>query len=173
MGGKSWEENFRMKGDQFFMNGWIGIDPGATGAIAVIEDSGNIFIWDYPGDERALHHLVGIEMRVMQIRITKAVIESQQAMPGQGVSSTFKLGCNYGMWLMACASCNWPLETVRPAEWKRGLGYPAKDKKASKEHSLTLARRLYPQAARYLMRKMDHNRAEALLLAHYAKEGKG
>lgn len=153
------------------MNGWIGIDPGATGALAMIREDGQVMIEDWPGDERALSNLVqSIEY---DVRVCGVVIEAQQSMPGQGVSSTFKLGLNYGMWLMACASVEWPLEVARPAEWKRGLGYPAKDKKASKEHSLTLARRLYPQAAGYLSRKMDHNRAEALLLAHFAKEGRG
>jgi crossover junction endodeoxyribonuclease RuvC len=132
-----------------------------------LSEEGEIGIEDYPGDERSL-------IRKLQALSTRfdprmVVLELQQAFPGQGVSSTFKLGQNYGIWLAAIASCGWPLTIVRPAEWKKGLGYPAKDKKEGKAYSLTLARRLYPAAAGDLARVKDHNRAEALLLAHYGK----
>lgn len=165
------------------ISGWIGIDPGATGAIARILSDGRIDIFDWPGDERALADL--LFRLTLDGGIQSAVIEGQQAFPGQGVVSIFKIGLNYGMWLGAIASQGWPLRVIRPADWKKGLGYPAKEKSkkgaskkeaairkaASKEYSLTLARRLYPAAAKLLARKMDHGRAEALLLAHIAKGG--
>ena len=157
------------------MIGWIGIDPGATGALAVIWVTGKVEILDWPGDERALLRMLDSLDHYdakFHTQIQWVVLEYQQAMPKQGVSSTFKLGMNYGMWLSAIADQGWPLEIVRPTEWKKGWGYPAKDKTGGKEHSLTLARQLYPQAAGLLARKKDHNRAEALLLAHIAKGGK-
>lgn len=152
------------------MTGWIGIDPGATGAIAIIWGDTDVDIHDWPGDERALDSLL---IRIADsCTVECAVLEYQQAMPGQGVTSMFKLGVNYGMWLSAIAARQWPLKIVRPSCWKKGFGYPPKEKADGKQHSLTLARQMYPQAARLLARKKDHNRAEALLLAHYAKEGK-
>lgn len=159
------------------MNGYVGIDPGATGAIAVIwedEFDQQVIIDDCPGDERALAELL-MDLKVMERHgdvIRHVLIEHQQSFPKQGVASTFKLGVNYGSWLMALAMLKWPAWDIRPADWKRGLGYPPKEKDASKEHSLKLARRLYPSAAGLLTRKKDHNRAEALLLAHLAKEGR-
>jgi crossover junction endodeoxyribonuclease RuvC len=149
--------------------GWVGIDPGKTGAIAFIDENEEVVVFDYPGDERALSDL--LETISWVITPARIVIESQQAFPGQGISSAFKLGVNYGMWLSAIAARAWPLVIIRPGEWKKGLGYPPKDKKASKAHSVTLVRQLYPQAGKYLLRVKDHDRAEAILLAHVAKGG--
>lgn len=145
---------------------YVGIDPGQTGAIATIADDGSVEIHDYPGDERALADIV----RNIHItrRVSKAFIELQQSRPGMGIATMFKLGQNYGVWLGILACVDWSLRAIRPSDWKNGLGYPVKNPKASKQHSLTIARRLYPQAADYLARKSDHNRAEALLLAHLA-----
>lgn len=151
------------------MNGWIGIDPGASGAIALINDD-ETHVWDWPGDERLLIKLLW--PWDLEFKIQRVVLEYQQAMPKQGVVSMFKLGVNYGMWLAAVAGFNWPLKIVRPAEWKKGLGYPAGDYEASKAHSLTLARQRFPELADQLSRKKDNGRAEALLLAQIAKEGK-
>jgi hypothetical protein len=56
-------------------------------------------------------------------------------------------------------------ERVSAATWKRSLGLT----KAGKEGSMALARQLFPQAAeKYLKRKKDHGRAEALLIAAWA-----
>lgn len=150
------------------MNSYIGIDPGATGALAIIHEDGRAEIFDYPGDERALMEMVRRISRGMNPWVV--ILEYQQAMPVQGVSSTFALGKNYGIWLATIAAMDWPLRIVRPAEWKKNMGYPPREKKTTKEYSMTLARRLYPDAGKqWLLRKMDHNRAEALLLAHYGK----
>lgn len=151
------------------MEGWAGIDPGATGAIAIITSDDRVVIRDYPGDECGLvAELLPLDL---EVTIKKALIENQQAMPKQGVSSTFALGKNFGGWLMALAFMRWPYQAIRPQEWKRGLGYPSNDKKLGKEYSRILARRLYPQAAELLARVKDHNRAEALILAHLARTG--
>lgn len=154
------------------MSGWnekvfAGIDPGATGAMALIAPDGTfVSVQDYPGDECLLADMVR-SVR-LEYRIVGAVIEIQQAMPKQGVSSTFALGVNYGSWLMALAAFDIPFAALRPNEWKRHLGYPAGDYARSKEHSLLLARRRWPEAADYLKRKKDNGRAEALLLAQHA-----
>lgn len=52
---------------------------------------------------------------------------------------------------------------VNPSVWKRAMGLL----KAEKGQSLEIARRLFPGQAHNLLRQMDHNRAESLLLAHY------
>ena len=145
---------------------WVGIDPGQTGAIAVVGE-GVLEIHDWPGDERAA---VDLCRRIhLDYLVYGAALEAQSARPGQGVSSTFKLGVNYGIWLAICAAFGWPTTAVRPSDWKRGLGYPAKEKALSKQHSLTIARRAYPEASDLLSRVKDHNRAEALLLARHVK----
>ncbi len=153
----------------------VGIDPGKTGAIAAIGSNGEVQIWDYPGDETSVIVLLN-DLKEWG-NPYMVVLEMQQAMPKQGVSSAFDLGVNFGGWRMAIAAFGWPHRFVRSAEWKKNLGYPAKvpgmdaakRKKILKEHSLTLARQMYPQAVELMTRVKDHDRAEALLLAHYAK----
>lgn len=165
---------------------WIGIDPGQTGAIATIVKNADkqlsILVSGCPKDEHeCLTVLKGLK-DLYELVVQKVVIEQQQSIygiKGHSGPQSFTLGQNYGMWLTAVAAMGWPLQTVKPAAWKKALGYPAKlqgekadeAKKRSKQYSVTLARRLYPLAECLLTRKKDHDRAEAILLAHIGKEG--
>ena len=152
---------------ELMMVGWVGIDPGATGAIAAVREDGQAQVWDWPGDECKL---VGVFDELLRFCApAMCVIEQQQAMPKQGVVSTFKLGQNFGLWLSALAFSGLPYVCIRPADWKRNLGYPA-GKKESKAHSLTIARRMYPGVNGMLEHVKDHGRAEALIMAGMAKE---
>lgn len=55
---------------------------------------------------------------------------------------------------------------VQPQSWKAFYGLTG----AEKQDSLEMARRLFPAMASQLARQKDHNRAEALLLAHHAQK---
>jgi hypothetical protein len=57
------------------------------------------------------------------------------------------------------------VHAVQPQKWKAFVGLTGKDKDAS----LAMAARLYPSAEPLLKRKKDHGRAEALLVAHWAR----
>jgi crossover junction endodeoxyribonuclease RuvC len=151
--------------------GWIGIDPGATGAIAIVRSDNVVLIHDYPEDESALVTCLQFIDMSLTGSITAALIEAQQPRPTDGCKQAFSIGGNYKGWLMALAFMRWPFRAIRPQEWKRGLGYPQNDKKLGKEYSRILARRMYPQATDLLARVKDHNRAEALILAHLARTG--
>ncbi len=54
------------------------------------------------------------------------------------------------------------MHVVNPQAWKRTFGL-----KTDKDESIACALRLYPQAARFLSRKKDHNRSEAILIGHW------
>ena len=178
---------------------YVGVDPGQTGAIAVLPVDGSVELYDWPADERVLAGILDGISLTYDVALVR--LEYQQAMPLQGVTSVFSLGVNYGTWLGLIAAQRWPLDIVRPAVWRTGLGYPsptakpakllstaskdegkaykAKLKMRSREHktalkqrSLTLARRLYPCVAAQLARQKDHGRAEALLIAHSAREAR-
>lgn len=139
------------------------VDPGLTGAAALIHDAG-VEILDWPGDEVAAADALRWWLEIYGTP-TLAVIEQQQAMGGDKfhTSSMFKLAANYGAWLGILGTLKIPVRQVLPARWKRGY-VPAK---SPKEASLAVARRLFPAAS--LDRKKDHNRADALLLADYAR----
>lgn len=61
------------------------------------------------------------------------------------------------------------VQVVQPQTWKRHFGLLRKkgQEDAGKDRSRDKARALYPGACPLLARVKDHNRAEALLLAHY------
>ena len=139
----------------------IGIDPGVTGAIGCLSpDAPTPLVWDMPPNPRDLYErLVSFHPMVS----VSAIVEQAQAMPKQGVSSTFKTGYGYGVIIGVLASLGIPYETVTPSVWKRAMGLQGKDKDASR----SLARCYWPDAP--LSRVKDHGRAEALLIAEYGR----
>jgi crossover junction endodeoxyribonuclease RuvC len=94
---------------------------------------------------------------------TLAVIERAGAMPGQGVASTFKYGRAAGAIEATIALCAIPFEIVEASAWKRFWHLPGKDKEAARQKAL----QLFPAAHAALVRKRDHGRGEAALVALY------
>ena len=72
---------------------WIGIDPGASGSIAVIYESGNV---GWMTNDSTEHELADWVRDVAEAFDCSAIIEQVNAMPKQGVSSTFKFGKSFG-----------------------------------------------------------------------------
>jgi crossover junction endodeoxyribonuclease RuvC len=149
---------------------YVGIDPGLTGAIAVVSDT-EAFIQDVPTYKKAdggseynfyeMYALLGGLSKNFQVALS---LEQQQAMPKQGVSSTFQTGKGYGAWLALCWATTPDFQIVSPRKWKKLMGL-TNDKEVSRLKAISL----YPSLEDKLKRKKDHNRAEALLLAHYTK----
>jgi hypothetical protein len=153
----------------------VGIDPGLSGAVAVLAPDGALeALWDVPvltlktargtkqcydvpGMVALLTPYAGAGLHV--------VIEESQAKPGQGVRSMWTTGYGYGLWLGILAALQLPYTPVRPAFWKKALGL-GKDK----EQARLRAMQLYP-AADLRLRK-HHGRAEALLLAWYGRQAR-
>ena len=68
------------------------------------------------------------------------------------------------------AEClKWTIDYVQPMTWKRSYGLVGLDLPHAKvkAKSLEVARKLYPDAAHDLRLQKFHNRAEAILLAHW------
>lgn len=147
----------------------VAVDPGLTGAIAAIDDQAQLVLCE---DLPVIRHgklawidsneLTTLLMTARNGRPARIIVERAQAMPGQGISSTFGYGVLMGSILAACQRIAVPLDLVPAAVWKRAMGLGS-DKSAS----LDRARLSFPAAE--LDRKRDHNRAEALLLAEYSR----
>lgn len=141
----------------------IGIDPGQTGAIALVGDHGVLAVEDMPVVDKwvnpALLHNIVYGMTV-NLRIDLAVVEKVRSMPGGGVAGMFKFGAAWGMVVQAVAHL--PIEQPTPAMWKRALGLSK-----SKDASRALAIDLWPADADRFARVKDDGRAEACLLAAY------
>lgn len=143
---------------------YIGIDPGKDGALAVIIDSGKASI--VPFDQDA-YRLV-LRQFCMQARMaqTRAVLEHVGAMPGQGVTSMFSFGENFGYLKGLLEAFEIPYELVRPQRWKKEYGI------SGKNQSVEVCKRLFPGVSlrRTERCKKDHDgMAEALLMAEYAR----
>jgi crossover junction endodeoxyribonuclease RuvC len=97
-------------------------------------------------------------------RPMKAFIEHTAAPPGQGMSSMFRYGgMSWGL-KAALAAFGVPCLEVTAAKWKPAAGIaPGSDKECSRQMAL----RRWPDQAKYLGRKRDHGRAEAMLIAAY------
>jgi crossover junction endodeoxyribonuclease RuvC len=81
----------------------------------------------------------------------------------QGIASGFKYGRAVGAIESAIALCAIPIEVIEPSTWKRFWHLPGKDKERARQ----LALEKFPAAHASLARKMDHQKAEAALLALY------
>jgi len=143
----------------------LGIDPGLTGAIAFYypDRPGGIVLHDIPvaDGEVDTDTLAGI---IAALAPTVAIIERVGAMPGQGVSSTFKFGATYGALRAVISVLKIPQHLVTPAKWKAHFRL-SKDKEEARARAL----QLWPGAG-YFARKRDHNRAEAALIALYGDQ---
>jgi len=154
-------------------NVFIGIDPGVSGASAMLFPDGEIEIHDFDTGNGVI--------AVLQdnwIWSYSALIERVSAMPKQGVVSMFKLGTNFGQWIGRLEALGIPYGFVAPRKWQQEMygSTPkvyktVKGKKVldTKAMSLTVARATFPKMGGFLNRKKDHNRADALLLAEYCK----
>jgi crossover junction endodeoxyribonuclease RuvC len=94
-------------------------------------------------------------------------LEQAQAMPGQGVSSTFATGRGFGIGEGVLSALDVPFRTVRPVVWtKRVLaGMPGE----GKERSIRFAMGMFPGAELTPKgsRKPRDGRADALCLAYF------
>ena len=149
---------------------WIGIDPGAKGGYAVIDNakvvyaSVRAFPWD---DDLFVCEMRGIKNLANGIKIIAAV-EKVGAMPGQGVTSMFNFGKSAGYIEGVLSALGIPYQLVPPAKWKKEFSLIGKDKQAS----IITCRKLFPELD---LKRTDRCRtdsdgkAEATLLAEYAR----
>lgn len=154
----------------------VGIDPGLTGAIAVIGE--RVDAWDIPvllkkvNAHELREILRDIHYGDTLSNIEMICIEQVNAMPGQGVTSMFNFGKTVGSIDAVASLMKVPIVYVRPAKWKKDLGLirpdlvPAEKKELSRQRAIEL----YPEVCDKLKRKKDNGRAEALLIALWAEK---
>ena len=105
----------------------LGIDPGKKGALVALgRDDHRVSLASsyYAGRHLVPSLLVEALRRSADLGAGDAVVvvEAQQSMPRQGVSSTFATGLNYGRILGAVEAIGWPLHVLRAREWRKLAG---------------------------------------------------
>ena len=127
----------------------IGIDPGLSGAIAILEDSKIKELFDMPvmpdgkKNKRQLNSALLVKLiknSIKNLEDTVMVVEQVNAMPGQGVTSMFNFGQTFGAIKGICAALELPIFLVRPAKWKKHFELI----NSSKDASRTKAIEMYP-----------------------------
>ena len=155
----------------------IGIDPGLSGGIAILEDNKVKEMFDMPvmadgkKNKRQLNSAFLVQLikeNIKDIEDTVMVVEQVNAMPGQGVTSMFNFGQTFGAIKGICAALELPIFFVRPAKWKKHFELI----NSSKDASRTKVIEMYPSIAERLSRKKDVNKSDAILIAKYYSETK-
>ena len=155
----------------------IGIDPGISGAIAILENNKVLSIFEMPvmsegkKNKRQLNSAQLVKLlkdNISENEEVSVVVEQVNAMPGQGVTSMFNFGQTFGAIKGICASLNLPIFYVRPAKWKKHFDLI----NSSKDASRTKVIEMYPSISSRLSKKKDVNKADAILIARYFKECK-
>ena len=155
----------------------IGIDPGLSGAIAVMHDKKVINMYDMPvmaegkKNKRQLNssQLVNIiKENINENEETIVVVEQVNAMPGQGVTSMFNFGQTFGAIKGVCAALKLPIFFVRPSKWKKHFELI----NSSKDSSRTKVIEMYPTLSAQLTKKRDVNKSDAVLIAKFYFETK-
>lgn len=145
----------------------LGIDPGNTGALALLDGEVLVDVIDMP----TVKVTVGKKERNMlspsllvdvlkTLAPDRVVLEKVGVRPGEGAVGAFTFGRSFGMIEGAIAALGLPLEYTYPAAWKRALGVPA-DKGGARNRAMAL----WPTSAKMFARVKDDGRAEAALIA--------
>ena len=153
----------------------IGIDPGLSGAIAVLENNKVLNVFEMPvmsegkKSKRQLNSALLVNLlkeNVLNNEEVAVVVEQVNAMPGQGVTSMFNFGQTFGAIKGICAALGFPIFFVRPSKWKKYFELI----NSSKDSSRTKAIEMYPKLSNQLAKKKDVNKSDAILIARFYSE---
>ncbi len=161
----------------------VGIDPGLTGALAFVH-AGQAVIEDIPtlpltGKGLVTRRIDGLKLAEIARRHCPAdacvtvICEAVGTMGGKNnaVQTQGSLLRSLGAIEAVFDVLRWPCLMVRAQEWQKHYLLAGKktEKRARGElpAAISKAAALYPGARHQLLRVKDHNRAEALLIAHY------
>lgn len=141
----------------------IGIDPGKSGAMAVMYDNGDIATIPF----NAVEYVQMVTRLSEDYDSIKCCVEKVGAMPGQGVVSMFNFGHNLGFIEGVLQACGVSYQLVPPQTWKKEFSLSSE-----KSKSIEVCQKLFPKAnllATERSRKPNDGIAEAILMAEYAR----
>lgn len=161
----------------------IGIDNGLDGGAVVLEDKAApvLFITPTLGQTKRSYDLAEmvrfLELYAYSKRAPGNVaimvfLERAQAMPKQGVSSTFSIGLGYGAWQGMLAALRLPFTIVSPQTWQKPMFMGVTHNGDTKRASAMVAQRLHPGIdwRKSTRAKNPHDGlTDALCIAEYGK----
>ena len=147
----------------------VGIDPGASGAIVLLEHDVPIEWMIMPTYQVGSAKRVNAsELNYFMDRtkyIDHVYVEQVGAMPGQGVTSMFNFGHSCGTVMGVLGALGLPHTMVTPQKWKKAAGLIGTDKDASRARAI----QLWPIWRDLDTKARGQAYADAALIARYGK----
>lgn len=149
----------------------IGIDPGLSGAVAVLTGTDSLAVLDMPTmtverNGKAKRQVSATELAeiiyTMKNDDCHVFVEKVSAMAGQGVTSVFSFGRSFGMIEGILAAFKLPVTYVAPATWVKAVG-----RGQGKDASRARAMEIFPNNQTDFKRVKDDGRADAALIAFW------
>lgn len=162
----------------------LGIDPGATGALALYcpQTTQVLALQDMPWFEKVLttgkkskrinakrlaimindvHHKALTDNAELHVHI-----EDVQAFGKQSAPAAFNFGYTAGLARGICEAHELEVALIRPQRWKNQFGLKASEKDDARQ----LVLQMFPHLGSMLKRKMDVDRADAILISMYRRD---
>ena len=149
----------------------IGVDPGISGALALLEEGtwkiSDLVDMPVMAGTGTRQQVNGAELaKILRLWNKEGLVkccylERVSAFPGEGVVSVFSFGEGYGVVKGVLATLGIPYILVPPQQWKKKCGLI----KQPKDRARTIAQQLYPYVE--LDRKKYCGRADAILIARF------
>lgn len=161
----------------------VGIDNGLDGGIVFLNETSkrcNVIsthvmptVGQTGGKGKRAYDVPGMVMLMRKLvpDLSMVFLERAQAMPKQGVSSTFSIGYGFGLWQGILASLEVPYEIVGPRTWQQEM-FQGVDSRDTKRASAIIAGRLAPNIdwrATERCRKPHDGLTDALCIAEYGR----
>jgi len=153
---------------------YIGIDPGKGGGLAFLREGihtsvkllrfSEIGVAPMPDTETDIAEL--LEEWVVDEECC-AVLEQVNAMPKQGVTSSFNFGRNYGFIRGCLISFGVPFQEAVPRKWMKGLGIRTRKKTETSSQWKNFLKGAAQQHFGNAAPKLTLKTCDALLIAEY------
>ena len=165
----------------------IGIDPGASGGVCVIDKYHNVVklyklsnsvtdVWLSIKEayQEATHAAKGgpIRIGIEEVHAMPTVMKGKVV---RGATSTFNFGLYFGYALASCVALEAPFERITPKTWQKALRMSRKESEPTnqwKGRLLERAKELYPKVDLWSQQRtkgIQLQVADALLIAHSLK----
>ena len=151
----------------------LGIDPGASGALAWLDEYGELVaIEDMPvvavkrgkGERNIVAPQLLADLIWHRERDTKlAVVEQVATRPKEGPVGAFSFGRSFGLIEGVLAGATIRVQYAVPRVWVPAMGI-----RGGKDESRAIAMRRWPKWSKEFARKKDDGRSDAALIALYA-----
>lgn len=160
----------------------LGIDPGASGAMAVYDTEAKRLVsvidmptWTMTVGKRKRNRIDSIALAeefdtFCMMGVELLVIEAVGGRPRQSASAGFVFGYGVGLIMMASMYSKITIETVPPLKWKKMMGVPGKSAKGADDDIMGRASQLFPHDYSKFRTERGGkrvDRAEAAMLAKF------